>query len=139
MHMLIQLNVCLSWFVCVCINLTKLSCLTLHDKQYIYTVSLNIKFICTCTEQVCNYRQALYFYMFQNHKQIAIFFHIQRYCMHIKYFLHISFFQSLYGIHYDRTSKKIVLAGNVTYKGITVRKHILSDYSAVSSTRYIHC
>ena len=59
--------------------------------------------------------------------------------MHIKYFLHTSFFQSLYGIHYDRTSKKIVLAGNVTYKGITVRQHILSDYSAVSSTRYTHC
>jgi len=71
-------------------------------------------------------------------QQIA-FFHIQRYCMHIKYFLHISFFQSLYRVHLDSTNNKIALAGNVTYNGTLVKEQILHDFNAVSSTRYIHC
>jgi hypothetical protein len=75
--------------------------------------------------------------MFQNLKQIAILFHIPRYCMHIKYFLHISFFQALYEIHYDSTSKKVAFAGNAT--GKLVSEQVLLDFSAVSSTRYIRC
>ena len=57
--------------------------------------------------------------------------------MHIKYFLHISFFQALYEIHYDSTSKKVAFAGNAT--GKLVSEQVLLDFSAVSSTRYIRC
>jgi len=50
--------------------------------------------------------------------------------MHIKYFLHISFFQSLYRVHLDSTNNKIALAGNVTYNGTLVKEQILHDFNA---------